>query len=570
MSIQIRSIQIRMVWLVALVSGCLAAAASAGPAGLFRAEVPADGLAGAVPVEGVRRADPVRADFAAMDAVGVGDAVRLNLFADADLSGVVTLVETRDVARYTWTGRVDAGGSFVLSVEEEAVMGAVWLDDGRSFEVRPGPGGRMWAVELDQAGFAPCATGAEHCVHAGHAGDAGAGPVGGRGAACADDGSVIDVLVVWTPSARNSSGGTNGILSLINSAIASANNAYANSEIGTRLRLVFATEVDYTESDSNGTDLGRLRSTNDDFIDEVHALRNLYNADMVSMVSAGSGSCGVAYLMTSLSTNFRTSAFSVTRYSCAVGNLTFAHELGHNMGSAHDRDNAGNALFSYSFGHRWVSTNGAQYRSVMAYSPGQRVSRFSNPDVLFVGTPTGIPQGTAGAADNARSIDEAASTVANFRLSADAAPPIIALGPSDLELDAGQTAVFQAAVVGVGPLMYQWLRSGAVLSDDGRISGSGGPTLTVSDVGPADAGAYVLAVANPCGSATSEPATLTVTGVCPADLAEPFGTLNFFDLSAFIGLFGQQDASADLAAPSGVFNFFDVAAYIASYNAGCP
>jgi hypothetical protein len=57
---------------------------------------------------------------------------------------------------------------------------------------------------------------------------------------------------------------------------------------------------------------------------------------------------------------------------------------------------------------------------------------------------------------------------------------------------------------------------------------------------------------------------------CPADLASPFGTLNFFDLAAFIGLYSASDPDADLAAPFGVFNFFDVAAYIALYNAGCP
>ena len=57
---------------------------------------------------------------------------------------------------------------------------------------------------------------------------------------------------------------------------------------------------------------------------------------------------------------------------------------------------------------------------------------------------------------------------------------------------------------------------------------------------------------------------------CPADLAEPFGTLNFFDLSAYLALFNAQDPAADLAAPFGALNFFDLSAYLASYNAGCP
>jgi subtilisin family serine protease len=57
---------------------------------------------------------------------------------------------------------------------------------------------------------------------------------------------------------------------------------------------------------------------------------------------------------------------------------------------------------------------------------------------------------------------------------------------------------------------------------------------------------------------------------CPADLAEPFGTLNIFDIQAFIGLYNAQDAAADLAAPLGQFNIFDIQEYIGRYNQGCP
>ena len=45
------------------------------------------------------------------------------------------------------------------------------------------------------------------------------------------------------------------------------------------------------------------------------------------------------------------------------------HEIGHNMGCAHDRNNAGGSTFSYAYGHRWNGNNGTLYRSTMAYSP---------------------------------------------------------------------------------------------------------------------------------------------------------------------------------------------------------
>jgi 6-phosphogluconolactonase (cycloisomerase 2 family) len=57
---------------------------------------------------------------------------------------------------------------------------------------------------------------------------------------------------------------------------------------------------------------------------------------------------------------------------------------------------------------------------------------------------------------------------------------------------------------------------------------------------------------------------------CPADLAEPFGTLNFFDLSAYLDLYNAGDPAADLADPAGELNFFDLSAYLGLYNAGCP
>ena len=59
-------------------------------------------------------------------------------------------------------------------------------------------------------------------------------------------------------------------------------------------------------------------------------------------------------------------------------------------------------------------------------------------------------------------------------------------------------------------------------------------------------------------------------GCTPADLAEPFGVLNFFDLAAYLDLYNAGDPTADLAPPFGVLNFFDLAAYLDAYNTGCP
>lgn len=55
-----------------------------------------------------------------------------------------------------------------------------------------------------------------------------------------------------------------------------------------------------------------------------------------------------------------------------------------------------------------------------------------------------------------------------------------------------------------------------------------------------------------------------------ADLAEPFGELNFSDVVAFLAAFAAMDPSADLADPFEEFNFSDVVAFLAAFGAGCP
>ncbi len=55
-----------------------------------------------------------------------------------------------------------------------------------------------------------------------------------------------------------------------------------------------------------------------------------------------------------------------------------------------------------------------------------------------------------------------------------------------------------------------------------------------------------------------------------ADLAEPFGQLNFDDVIAFLVAFGNMDAAADLAEPFGQWNFDDVIAFLVVFGAGCP
>ena len=59
-------------------------------------------------------------------------------------------------------------------------------------------------------------------------------------------------------------------------------------------------------------------------------------------------------------------------------------------------------------------------------------------------------------------------------------------------------------------------------------------------------------------------------GCSGADLAEPFGVLDFSDVVAFLTAFGANEPAADLAEPFGAWDFSDVIGFLASFGAGCP
>ena len=363
-----------------------------------------------------------------------GRMLQVRLFDDVQFRLSFDRRESFGENRFTWVGRHGEACAdwYVLSVVEDTMTATFWTADGKIYEILPLEGDVYVAQEVEGEAFLPCA----NCVGAAENKAVGCcegcDANGTRGEYTArsqeDDGSVIDVMIVYTPAAQNAAGGQNAIQSLAQSAISSTNNIYANSQIDTRLELVYLGLVNYQESGSISTDLNRLRGTSNGFMDEVHGIRNEVNADLVALLSVANDFCGVAYLMTSLSTGFASNAFSVTAYQCAVSNLTFAHELGHNMGCAHDRNNAGTALFPYSYGHRWTTTGGQLRRSVMAYAPGSRRPFFSNPNVIDGGAATGVPNSE----DNARSINEAAFTIANFRVSTPPPPPPPPPGPFGL------------------------------------------------------------------------------------------------------------------------------------------
>ncbi len=100
-------------------------------------------------------------------------------------------------------------------------------------------------------------------------------------------------------------------------------------------------------------------------------------------------------------------------------------------------------------------------------------------------------------------------------------PPRITRQPQPAVYYAGRTAQFAARAAGGTNLVYQWRKDGSNLSNGTKFSGAIADTLSISNVGAGDIGAYTLFVTNSAGSTSSAPAMLT--GV----VAPPAATSNY-------------------------------------------
>jgi hypothetical protein len=340
----------------------------------------------------------------------------------------------------TWIGEIEGQlGSDLIITELRGVVSGVAHTSSRTFEIETDSKGRLIMFEVDPAQILPDDPEHEEGMLVADEGESPLATAAGPAtiAAAATSTNVLDVLVVYTPKARDLYG-RDGLESKILNTFAFGNQAFANSNVSAQLNLVHMAEFAYTETNSLETSLARVRSTTDGHMDGVHALRDQVGADVVALITEDADTtwCGYGYIMRTNSATFAKDAFSATRASCLANN-TLPHEIGHNQGSHHDRETAAGAygMYAFSYGYRRCVTDGTGFRTIMAYTcPGapNRIAHYSNPNVFFNGFPTGIDHGvsTTTSADNARSMRGTAATVAAFRTapSAPTEPPAAPTG----------------------------------------------------------------------------------------------------------------------------------------------
>lgn len=254
-------------------------------------------------------------------------------------------------------------------------------------------------------------------------------------AASLDDEITIDLMIVYTPAAVDwsfsSQFGSMG--AVIAQSMNLSQGALDNSDIGVELRLVHTHLTDYDEINDGTTSNSRLRRLTSSptyrpaswesdwgYMDEVHTLRDQYGADLVAGFFNVSDTGGLAWVLSNTGGS-PLIGFSLNRVQQIATGYTLIHEIGHNMGNLHARNQTTQAagavggLFHYSVGYRWETVNG-NFNTVMAYSQGfQQAPLFSSPDLTFNGTAAGSYEAGVGPTDNRRSMREIKRAMASYR-----------------------------------------------------------------------------------------------------------------------------------------------------------
>ena len=323
----------------------------------------------------------------------------------------------------SWIGKFqDVPGGVVIVSKRKGIISGI-LDDGENlFELTPGRGGQTLLFRVDESKLPPVAA---PLVSSEPYPDESSG-----NQTLQASGIVQDVMLLYTTAVKSSYGSIAATEAALLDSMVATNQAYIDSQVDVQVNVVHIAEVTYSETGNISASLQGLRKTTDGYMDEVHTWRNTYGADLVQLVTMDTNNCGVAYLMNNNNIAYAPYAFSVTSKDCVSG-TTPAHEIGHNQGICHNREeaNCNNPAYDYSYG-----LCGPTFRTIMSYSSPcgtARIRHFSNPSVYVDGQPTGIDHdlNPFNSAEGTRTVNNTAATVAAYRSGPNATPPV---APSNL------------------------------------------------------------------------------------------------------------------------------------------
>ncbi len=340
---------------------------------------------------------------------------------------------------FRWWGKTDDGEDVLLNGVGNQVAGTVMLQSGM-YRLQPtGSRQHRWFRAADPE--AGCGTDQDvvqrvrSVLESRVAAEATASAVvtgqdtGTEDVAAGKAGPTVDVVMVYSPSARARVGGDAAMLAEIRSDIDYTNRALGNSLIDASVRLLQVEQVNYQADAGSDAGLNWLITNGD-------GIRRAWGADIVGIIHHVTDYCGIAAYR-----GIRGNAdggFFLTASNC-LGRGTTAHELGHLWGADHDPENAGIAHGTQSFAtypDAYGNFYDGIYRTIMSYSRPcdlgcPKAPYFSNPAVSYLGRPTGTSQRA-----NHRVIRDYSPTVSRY-FTSKAGPPA---GPTDLTAEVVETA----------------------------------------------------------------------------------------------------------------------------------
>ncbi|WP_267222630.1 reprolysin-like metallopeptidase [Dyella silvae] len=303
----------------------------------------------------------------------------------------------------------------------------------------------------------------------------------------------VDLLLGYTPGMVTQLGSVSAVVTRLNYLVAVANQAYSDSQVNGHVRLVGTMQVNYPDYSADGTVLSDMINTSTTGpLAALRARRQMLGADLVSLVrpfsSSGQGGvCGLGYLnfaggqaITTASAPYGYSTIgdgSNGGYYCL--DVTLAHEMGHNMGLAHDiADATGPGVFPYAYGWRQTLASGSFF-TIMAYGTGnqQSVPYFANPAIsLCNGNPCGDPV----QANQTLALNQTMPTIAAFNIRQEPYVDLDGDGSADLLLQnpsQGQYAsiLVQGAVAQTGKIVS--VATGYRIAAVGDFDGNGATDL---------------------------------------------------------------------------------------------
>jgi hypothetical protein len=361
-----------------------------------------------------------------------GGKLTLNLFEDAVYPVVVEAVEEQTPkapstgrGRGTTLGQGDRkpitiifgrvsdlpDSEVYLARQNDLISGSVRLPDGKLYTLAPADRGAHVIQEINPSAFPPDEP--PELWQKLQARGRGASPDqrSTRGAAPAtaqtsfkalSNTKILKTYVLYTPQAEKLAGGADAMSLLIAQLQMQTNQGFRQSNVNLRVSIEgWEQQSNYAETGDAEKDLNIFGK----WVGEKD-LRSKLGVDVVSLWVSKLNSCGIAPL-NQTSDEFRQQAFNVVDLRCAANNFSFAHELGHNLGSCHDLEADPKCTGSFPFSFGYQDPDG-DFRTIMSYpckvnDKCPRLNVWSNPDLST--KKRNKPLGMKDKADNARSLN---------------------------------------------------------------------------------------------------------------------------------------------------------------------